>query len=84
VVVVLPASTWAMMPMLRMSAKGVVRGIAKFRLDSGGWVRESPNPGAFRGANGSEKCRRLHERVAASYEVKNLVAAHGVTSAVRW
>src|SRR5262249_17204237 len=31
VVVVLPASTWAMMPILRISASGVVRGIAKFR-----------------------------------------------------
>jgi hypothetical protein len=28
VVVGLPASTWAMMPMLRMSARGVVRGMA--------------------------------------------------------
>jgi hypothetical protein len=26
----LPASTWAMMPMLRMSESGVVRGIADF------------------------------------------------------
>src|SRR3569833_392668 len=29
--VVLPASTWAMMPMLRMSERAVVRGIAGFR-----------------------------------------------------
>src|SRR5579863_596513 len=31
VVVVLPASTWAMMPILRISERGVVRGIARFR-----------------------------------------------------
>jgi hypothetical protein len=27
----LPASTWAMMPILRISVRGVVRAIAKFR-----------------------------------------------------
>jgi len=27
----LPASTWAMMPILRISERGVVRGIAMFR-----------------------------------------------------
>src|SRR5580692_3607527 len=31
VVVVLPASTWAMMPIFRISERGVVRGIARFR-----------------------------------------------------
>src|ERR1700678_74345 len=31
VVVVLPASTWAMMPILRISERGVVRAIAEFR-----------------------------------------------------
>jgi hypothetical protein len=45
--VVLPASTWAMIPMLRMSLRGVVRGIAKFSLDSGGWGGETPAKGGF-------------------------------------
>src|SRR6185312_13441702 len=33
VVVVLPASTWAMMPMLRISERAVVRAMASFRLE---------------------------------------------------
>src|SRR6185436_4866903 len=63
VVVVLPASTCAMMPMLRVSARGVVRAIAKFRLDSEGWVGETPDPGVFRGADGSEKRGGLLEEL---------------------
>src|SRR5512146_1110664 len=34
VVVVLPASTWAMMPMLRISERAVVRAMASFRFES--------------------------------------------------
>src|ERR1700722_7146454 len=33
VVVVLPASTWAMMPILRISERAVVRAIASFRFE---------------------------------------------------
>src|SRR6185436_20117626 len=63
VVVVLPASTCAMIPMLRMSLRGVVRAIAKFRLDSEGWAGETPARGDFRGADGSEKRENLLGRV---------------------
>src|SRR5689334_22102650 len=41
VVVVLPASTCAMMPMLRMSDRAVVRGIADFRYR----FERAPDPG---------------------------------------
>ena len=47
VVVVLPASTCAMMPMLRMSARGVVRAIANFRYEFRGLDQENPGPRAF-------------------------------------
>jgi hypothetical protein len=40
-----------------------VRAIAKFRLDSGGWIGETPVRGNFRGANGSEKRKGLLDRV---------------------
>jgi hypothetical protein len=55
----LPASTWAMIPMLRMSAKGVVRA-----MQSSVWIQEvgSGKPlwgGVFRGADGREKWEEL-------------------------
>jgi hypothetical protein len=65
VVVVFPASTWAMIPMLRMSARGVVRGIAKFRLFSGSWIGETRSKGDFGAANNREEWGNLLGRVAA-------------------
>src|SRR5690606_32030485 len=57
---VLPASTWAMMPMLRISARGMVRGMSEFRY---GFVivaraQCSPVVGRRAGADSSGKPRQ--------------------------
>src|SRR6187401_1447790 len=82
VVVVLPASTCAMIPMLRMSARGVVRAIAKFRLDSEGWIGETPVPGNFRGADSKEKRRKLRGRVGETLTSKYFYQIQSLESAV--
>ena len=55
VVVVLPASTWAMMPILRISERGVVRAIARFRKS----VRDGPRRAGVKTAY-SDTTRRLY------------------------
>src|SRR5271163_986101 len=45
VVVVLPASTWAMMPILRISERGIVRAISKFHEDFR--ARSAATPGQY-------------------------------------
>src|ERR1700759_17118 len=60
VVVVFPASTWAMMPMLRISARGVVRAMAKFRRFREGREGRRPKPRSLtRRPRDVEKNQRL-------------------------
>src|SRR5688572_27121544 len=57
VVVVLPASTWAMMPMLRISDSGVLRAISAGSCDEKGQARNC----AQKGARTSKKRARIRD-----------------------
>src|ERR1700684_3767674 len=71
VVVVLPASTWAMMPILRISERGVVRAISRFhhRVERGAEFATARRPCrknvnlivafAREGTPGAESCQSL-------------------------
>src|SRR5271170_2529683 len=73
VVVVLPASTWAMMPILRISESGVVRGIAKVPWVSGPWTgRQKPGILPRHGVDVEKYLGKLLDCVTAAFQAGGL------------